>query len=170
MHDFISQKKQLFKKSVRKLAAHNDRKYKEKSPVMIVQMILNVIVLYTFRVLLNLTWWWKLCTIYNHSLSLEYVPGTKFLSCRPASNALLTTQLTALTTRQSPFEAFCFIFQAFVMFASTYMLVALSIDRYDAIARPLFFSTTCTYIFSFFYIRMLEGLHLVSFFIKNFNW
>ncbi|XP_045179154.1 cardioacceleratory peptide receptor-like isoform X2 [Mercenaria mercenaria] len=34
--------------------------------------------------------------------------------------------------------------QAFVMFASTYMLVALSIDRYDAIARPLSFSTTWT--------------------------
>ncbi|XP_060571996.1 cardioacceleratory peptide receptor-like isoform X2 [Ruditapes philippinarum] len=34
--------------------------------------------------------------------------------------------------------------QAFVMFASSYMLVALSIDRYDAIARPLSFSTTWT--------------------------
>ncbi|XP_052813763.1 cardioacceleratory peptide receptor-like isoform X2 [Mya arenaria] len=34
--------------------------------------------------------------------------------------------------------------EAFVMFASTYMLVALSIDRYDAIARPLQFSGTWT--------------------------
>lgn len=31
------------------------------------------------------------------------------------------------------------------MFASTYMLVALSIDRYDAIARPLNFSASCKY-------------------------
>lgn len=34
--------------------------------------------------------------------------------------------------------------QAFVTFASTYMLVALSIDRYNAIARPLSFTTTWT--------------------------
>ncbi|KAL4217493.1 7 transmembrane receptor (rhodopsin) [Mactra antiquata] len=34
--------------------------------------------------------------------------------------------------------------QACVVYASTYMLVALSIDRYDAIARPLNFSTTWT--------------------------
>ena len=50
------------------------------------------------------------------------------------------------------------------MFASTYMLVALSIDRYDAIARPLNFTTTCKYpmllcvFFVFFSVRLLSVL------------
>lgn len=35
--------------------------------------------------------------------------------------------------------------QACVTYASTYVLVALSIDRYDAITRPMNFSGSCMY-------------------------
>lgn len=35
--------------------------------------------------------------------------------------------------------------QACVTYASTYVLVALSIDRYDAITRPMNFSGSCKY-------------------------
>jgi hypothetical protein len=35
--------------------------------------------------------------------------------------------------------------QALVTYASTYVLVALSIDRYDAITHPMNFSNCCTY-------------------------
>lgn len=36
--------------------------------------------------------------------------------------------------------------QACVTYASTYVLVALSIDRYDAITNPMNFSGSCKYI------------------------
>lgn len=36
--------------------------------------------------------------------------------------------------------------QACVVYASTYVLVALSIDRYDAITHPMNFSGSCKYI------------------------
>ena len=36
--------------------------------------------------------------------------------------------------------------QAVVTYSSTYVLVALSIDRYDAITRPMNFSGSCEYI------------------------
>lgn len=39
--------------------------------------------------------------------------------------------------------------QASVTYASTYVLVALSIDRYDAITHPMNFSGSCKYISSF---------------------
>ena len=32
------------------------------------------------------------------------------------------------------------------MYASTYMLVALSVDRLDAVARPMHFSGSCEYL------------------------
>lgn len=35
--------------------------------------------------------------------------------------------------------------QAIVTYSSTYVLVALSIDRYDAITRPMNFSGSCKY-------------------------
>lgn len=35
--------------------------------------------------------------------------------------------------------------QALVTYASTYVLVALSIDRYDAITHPMNFSNCCMY-------------------------
>lgn len=35
--------------------------------------------------------------------------------------------------------------QVIVTYSSTYVLVALSIDRYDAIAKPMNFSRSCKY-------------------------
>lgn len=37
-------------------------------------------------------------------------------------------------------------FQAVVTYSSTYVLVALSIDRFDAITRPMNFSGSCKYV------------------------
>ena len=39
--------------------------------------------------------------------------------------------------------------QAIVTYSSTYVLVALSIDRYDAITRPMNFTGSCKYVFLF---------------------
>lgn len=45
--------------------------------------------------------------------------------------------------------------QACVTYASTYVLVALSIDRYDAITRPMNFSGSCMYLVYIFYTRYM---------------
>lgn len=56
--------------------------------------------------------------------------------------------------------------QAVVTYSSTYVLVALSIDRYDAITRPMNFSGSCEYIsahmISAFNVRSLYKAALLS--------
>lgn len=47
--------------------------------------------------------------------------------------------------------------QAMVTYASTYVLVALSIDRYDAITHPMNFTNCC----KFFVIVILVGFSLL---------
>jgi len=42
-----------------------------------------------------------------------------------------------------------YLLQATVTYSSTYVLVALSIDRYDAITHPMNFSGSCKYSFIF---------------------
>lgn len=55
--------------------------------------------------------------------------------------------------------------QVVVTYSSTYVLVALSIDRYDAITRPMNFSGSCKYfILIYFHFVLLFVYHLVSIF------
>jgi hypothetical protein len=45
----------------------------------------------------------------------------------------------------------CSLLQCVVTYSSTYVLVALSIDRYDAITHPMNFSGSCKFISQFYY-------------------
>lgn len=52
-------------------------------------------------------------------------------------------------------------FQVLVTYSSTYVLVALSIDRYDAITRPMKFSGSCKYPFIIiFYHNIRYFIHI----------
>lgn len=50
--------------------------------------------------------------------------------------------------------------QAVVTYSSTYVLVALSMDRYDAITHPMNFSGSCEYPSALIYRKKLENLRL----------
>ena len=60
-----------------------------------------------------------------------------------------------------------YLLQATVTYSSTYVLVALSIDRYDAITHPMNFSGSCKYSFIFWdiFIYIYMGLILLKLFI-----
>lgn len=48
--------------------------------------------------------------------------------------------------------------QAVVSYSSTYVLVALSIDRYDAITRPMNFSRSCKYFLSLSFFHFFSSV------------
>ncbi|CAG5129420.1 unnamed protein product, partial [Candidula unifasciata] len=59
---------------------------------------------------------------------------------------VLSDLITKITIYWYAGAAFCKLHkfsQVLVMYASTYMLVALSVDRLDAVARPLQFTASC---------------------------
>jgi len=60
---------------------------------------------------------------------------------------------------------FLYLLQATVTYSSTYVLVALSIDRYDAITHPMNFSGSCKYSFIFWDILMYMGRILLKLFL-----